>query len=141
MRKEKPMRNLPIAAAALVAASLASAQENPRSLSAEDFLRIGARLAGQRVLITGCSISRASAAYVYCSRPGRLAAIYLDGQTMNHKSLEEAVKHCASASLEPQCAAVVAGFVHQAPGQPQIHGAFILWQAVERAGKWSMAAR
>jgi hypothetical protein len=131
------MRRYVFAALAVVSA-VAMAQESPRSISAEDFLASGKRLVGQRVLVSGCSISRASADFAYCSRPGRLDAVYLDGKTMNRRSLDDAVKYCASAGLEPRCAAVVAGLATRARNRFQISGAVIIWQAPERAGKWSM---
>jgi hypothetical protein len=127
-----------IPATLAVFSAVAAAQESPRSMSAEDFVAIGNKLIGQRVLVTGCSISRASADFAYCSRPGRLDAVYLDGKTMNPRSLGDAVRYCASANLEPQCAAVVAGMASRARNRFQISGAIIIWQAPERAGKWSM---
>jgi hypothetical protein len=131
------MRGYVFAALGVLSAA-AVAQENPRSISADDFIASGGKLLGQRVLVTGCSISRASADFAYCSRPGRLDAVYLDGKTMNSRSLGDAVKYCASANLEPQCAAVVAGMASRHRNRFQISGAIIIWQAPERAGKWSM---
>lgn len=133
------MRKVFLAATAFAAASFAQAQDNPRSVTAEEFLANGQRLVGRRVIIAGCSISRANAAYAFCSVPGRSGTIYLDGLTMNRASLAEAMKACASGALEPQCAAVVAGLVQKGGERPQIRGAFILWQAPARSAKWTSA--
>lgn len=129
-----------VLAAFVFGATLAHAQE-PRSVSVEEFLTSGPRFVGHRVLITGCSINRANRAYAFCAASNGGGAIFLDGRTMNGKSLVEAMKHCAPASLEAACTAVVAGVVHRGWDRPQIRSAVIIWQAAERHGKWSMVSR
>jgi hypothetical protein len=135
------MPSVRLALAAILTTTLALAEPDPRSITAEDFLADSQAFVGRRVIITNCTISRANLLRAFCSDPRQFGAIYLDGETMDTLSRAKAVEHCAAPNPKPSCAALVAGSVYPYPDRPRIRGALIFWRSAEQAGKWAVSDR